>query len=72
MIKNITKEIIISSILPLIYFIIVCPISILLRLVNREFIPRSFDKNKNSYWLSKNNVKHVKKKREAEDFYKQF
>ena len=58
----------ISFIIPILYLLIICPISILLRLINKKFIPIKFDKNKNSYWL----IKHDKKSGEAEDFYKQF
>ena len=67
MINQIRKGII-SFIIPILYFIIICPISLLLRLINKKFIPIKFDKNKNSYWL----IKHYKKRGEAEDFYKQF
>ena len=66
MINQIRKGII-SFIIPILYLIIICPISVLLRLINKNFIPIKFDENKNSYWL----VKH-KKSEEAEDFYKQF
>tara|TARA_B100001059_G_C17666292_1_gene492138 strand:- start:632 stop:835 length:204 start_codon:yes stop_codon:yes gene_type:complete len=67
MIHQIRKRII-SFIIPILYLIIICPISLLLRLINIKFIPTKFDKNKNSYWL----IKHQKKSEEAEDFYKQF
>lgn len=58
---------IISLIIPLLYFIIIGPISLLFRFLNIEFIPVNFDKNKNSYWL----LKFIKKG-DAEDFFKQF
>ena len=67
MINQIRKRII-SLIIPILYFIIICPISVLLRLINKNFIPIKFDKNKNSYWLTK----HYRKREESEDFYKQF
>ena len=67
MINQITKGII-SFIIPILYSIIICPISLLLRFINKKFIPLKFDKNKNSYWL----VKYDKKSGEVEDFYKQF
>ena len=67
MINQIRKGMI-SFIIPILYLIIICPISLLLRLINKKFIPIKFDKNKNSYWL----IKHDKKSGEAEDFYKQF
>tara|TARA_X000000950_G_scaffold289037_1_gene409257 strand:+ start:9181 stop:9384 length:204 start_codon:yes stop_codon:yes gene_type:complete len=59
---------IISFFIPILYLLIICPISILIRLINKKFIPTKFDQNKNSYWL----LKHEKKSREAEGFYKQF
>ena len=71
MINQIRKGMI-SFILPIVYIIIICPISLLLRFINKEFIPIRFDKNKNSYWLIKHKIKHDKKRGEAEDFYKQF
>ena len=67
MINQITKRIF-SFVIPVLYLIIICPISLLLRLINKKIIPIKFDKNKNSYWL----IKHDKKSGEAEDFYKQF
>tara|TARA_X000000368_G_scaffold416211_1_gene409633 strand:- start:2041 stop:2244 length:204 start_codon:yes stop_codon:yes gene_type:complete len=67
MINQIRKRII-SLIIPILYFIIICPISVLLRLINKNFIPIKFDKNKNSYWL----IKYDKKRGKQEDFYKQF
>lgn len=67
MFNQITKGII-SFIIPILYSIIICPISLLLRFINKKFIPLKFDKNKNSYWL----IKHDKKRGEVEDFYKQF
>ena len=67
MINQIRKGII-SFIIPILYFIIICPISVLLRLINKDFIPIKFDKNKNSYWL----IKDDKKREKEEDFYKQF
>ncbi len=67
MINQIRKGII-SFIVPILYFIIICPISVLLRLINKDFIPIMFDKNKNSYWI----IKDYKKGRKEEDFYKQF
>ena len=67
MINQIRKGII-SFIMPILYLIIICPISLLLRLINKKFIHVKFDKNKNSYWL----IKHDKKSGEAEGFYKQF
>ena len=67
MIHQIRKGII-SFIIPILYFIIICPISVLLRLINKDFIPIKFDKNKNSYWIIKDN----KKRGTEEDFYKQF
>ena len=67
MIHQIRKGII-SFIIPILYLIIICPVSLLLRLINKKFISSKFDKNKNSYWL----IKHDKKSGEAEDFYKQF
>ena len=66
MINQIRKGII-SFIIPILYLIVICPISVLLRLINKNFIPIKFDENKNSYWL----IKH-KKSEKAEDFYKQF
>mgnify|MGYP001491269959 CR=1 FL=1 len=66
MINQIRKRII-SFIIPILYYIIICPISVLLTLINKNFIPIKFEKNKNSYWLTKH-----KKSEEAEDFYKQF
>ena len=71
MINYITRGII-SLIIPLLYFIIIGPISLLFRFFNIEFIPINFDKNKNSYWLIKHKIRHDKKKADAEDFYKQF
>lgn len=65
---NLIRKGIISFIIPILYFIIICPISVLLRLINKNFIPIKFDKNKNSYWLTKDD----KKRGEEEDFYKQF
>ena len=67
MFNQITKGII-SFIIPILYLIIICPVSLLLRLINKKFISSKFDKNKNSYWL----IKHDKKSGEAEGFYKQF
>ncbi len=67
MIKQIRKGIILL-IIPVLYLVIICPTSLLLRLINKKFIPKNFDKNKNTYWL----IKHEKKSGEAEDFYKQF
>ncbi len=67
MINQIRKGII-SFIIPILYLIIICPISVLLRLINKNFIPIKFDKNKNSYWV----VKLDKKSGESEDFYKQY
>jgi hypothetical protein len=66
MINQIRKGMI-SFILPIVYIIIICPISLLLRLINKKIIPTKFDENKNSYWLKKH-----KKSEETEDFYKQF
>lgn len=66
MIDQIRKGMI-SFILPIVYIIIICPISLLLRLINKKIIPTKFDENKNSYWLTKH-----KKSEEAEGFYKQF
>ena len=63
MIDQIRKGMI-SFILPIVYIIIICPISLLLRLINKKIIPTKFDENKNSYWH--------KKSEEAEGFYKQF
>ena len=72
MINHITKRIIISFIIPVLYFIIICPISLFLRFINKEFIPIKFEKNENSYWLIKHKIRHEeKKRREVEDFYKQ-
>jgi uncharacterized protein (DUF2225 family) len=72
MINRITKGIIILFIIPILYFIIICPISLFLRFINKEFISIKFDKNENSYWLIKHKIRHEeKKRREAEDFYKQ-
>lgn len=65
---NLIRKRIISFIIPILYFIVICPISVLLRLINKNFIPIKFDKNKNSYWLTKDD----KKRGEEEDFYKQF
>ncbi len=67
MINQIRKRII-SFIIPILYLIIICPISVLLRLINKNFIPIKFDKTKNSYWV----VKLDKKSGESEDFYKQY
>jgi len=67
MINQIRKGMI-SFIIPILYFIIIFPISVLLRLINKNFIPIKFDKNKNSYWIIKDN----KKRGREEDFYKQF
>ena len=67
MINQIRKGMI-SFVIPILYFIIIFPISVLLRLINKNFIPIKFDKNKNSYWLIKDN----KKRGKEEDFYKQF
>ena len=67
MIHQIRKGII-SFIIPVLYYIIICPISVLLRLINKGFIPIKFDKNKNSYWI----LKDYKKIGREEDFYKQF
>ena len=75
MINHITKRIIISFIIPVLYFIIICPVSIFLRFINKEFIPIKFDKNEKSYWLIKHKIRYDEKKRqeeeEEEDFYKQ-
>ena len=67
MINQIRKGMI-SFVIPILYFIIIFPISVLLRLINKNFIPIKFDKNKNSYWL----VKDDKKRGKEEGFYKQF
>jgi len=67
MINQIRKGMI-SFIIPILYFIIIFPISVLLRLINKNFIPIKFDKNKNSYWL----IKDDKKRGKEENFYKQF
>jgi hypothetical protein len=67
MIHQIRKGII-SFIIPILYFIIICPISVLLRLINKDFIPIKFDKNKSSYWI----IRDYKKRGRKEDFYKQF
>jgi len=62
------RKVIISFFIPILYLLIICPISILLRLINKKIIPTNFDQNKNSYWL----IKREKKSGEAEGFYKQF
>ena len=67
MINQIRKGMI-SFIIPILYFIIIFPVSVLLRLINKNFIPIKFDKNKNSYWL----IKDDKKRGKEENFYKQF
>ena len=67
MINQITKRIF-SFVIPVLYLIIICPISLLLRFINKKIIPIKFDKNKNSYWV----IKHDKKNGDSEDFYKQF
>ena len=66
MFNQITKGII-SFIIPILYSIIICPISLLLRFINKKFIPLKFDKNKNSYWIIKHKISC-----ESEDFYNQF
>ena len=65
---NQIKKGIVSCFIPILYILIICPISILLRLINKKFIPTKFDQNKNSYWL----LKHEKNGEETEDFNKQF
>ena len=67
MIKQIRKGTILFMI-PVLYLVIICPISLMLRLINKKFIPIKFEKNKNTYWLTK----FKKKAGEAENFYKQF
>ncbi len=65
---NQIRKVIVSFFIPILYLLIICPISILLRLINKKFIPTKFDQNKNSYWLSK----REKKGGETDGFYKQF
>ena len=67
MINQISKRIF-SFIIPILYLVIICPVSLLLRFMNKKIIPINFDKNKNSYWV----VKRYKKSGESEDFYKQY
>jgi len=67
MINQVRKGII-SFIIPILYFIIICPISVLLSLINKDFIHIKFDKKKSSYWI----IKDYKKRGREEDFYKQF
>lgn len=47
-------------ILALLFYLIVTPIGILAKLVGKKFIPLGFDKNANSYWEKRDDIKKQK------------
>ena len=54
-------------ILSVLFFVVVTPIGLVARLVGKRFLDMELDKNKDSYWISKERVSLKK-----EDYEKQF
>tara|TARA_B100000795_G_scaffold267002_2_gene251085 strand:+ start:186 stop:356 length:171 start_codon:yes stop_codon:yes gene_type:complete len=45
----------------IIYFMIIIPASVLLRVINKKIIPLRFELSKDSYWIMKKTTKPSKK-----------
>jgi len=53
--------------LSLLFFIVISPISLMMRLFGKDFLKQKIDKNKTSYWIKREN-----KERSPEDYERQF
>ena len=55
-------KVIAPMVLSLIYFLVITPIGLLMRLIGKDFMKKNFSKKNNSYWIKRNkNVGSMKK-----------
>lgn len=54
-------------ILSLLFYLVITPIGLIMRVCGKDFLNRSFDKNNDSYWIPRKTATHSK-----EDYEKQF